>query len=144
MHKIHQTGWCQGIQRHLVPKSSATWWKSHLALLERWQSQYDPSSRVRQVPMGDELFKVPEKRSYSPTAVLSFSSCADILSVKQDTEAWVQALIQNQHLGSIETKRLWKCLWRQGSWSLVPGTWILSTWTLTSLHSLVCISYNVM
>jgi hypothetical protein len=28
--------------------------------------------------MGDEQSKVPEKRSYSPTAVLSFSSCADI------------------------------------------------------------------
>jgi hypothetical protein len=56
--------------------------------------------------MGDEQFEVPEKRSYGPTAVISFSSCADILSVNQDTEAGVQALIQNQHLGSIETKRL--------------------------------------
>lgn len=132
----------KGFKDILVPKSNASWWKSDLALLERWQSQYQPSLRVRQVPMGDEQFKVPEKRSYSPTAEISFSSCADILSVNQDTEAGVQALIQNQHLGSIETKRLWKCHWRQGSWSLVPVTRILSTWTLTSLHSLVCISYN--
>ncbi len=144
MHKIHQTGWCQGIQRHFSAKIQCLMVKVRSCTAGEVAVSIPTFLKGETGTMGDEQFKVPEKRSYSPTAVISFSSCADILSVNQDTEAEVQALIHNRHLGSIETKRLWKCLWRQGSWSLVPVTWILSTWTLTSLHSLVCISYSAM